>query len=113
MDWTGGLVCYYHWHLSKLNNDKHAVYMWTCLPAARVLQLQNMAFCMVSTAVCVDLAKCEPKRCAHEYNYVVWLPIQPVKEVYHIIIFMCTAFLVHILQAAVSKTTMLRREDLR
>ena len=26
------------------------------------------------------------------YNYVVRLPIQPVKEVYHIIIFMCTAF---------------------
>ena len=23
------------------------------------------------TAVCVDLAKCEPKSCAHEYNYVV------------------------------------------
>ena len=23
------------------------------------------------TAVCVDLAKCEPKSCVHEYNYVV------------------------------------------
>ena len=38
------------------------------------------------------------KGCAHEYNYVVRLPTQPVKEVYHIIIFMCTAFQFHILQ---------------
>ena len=30
------------------------------------------------TAVCVDLAKCDPKSCADEYNYVVRLPIQPV-----------------------------------
>ena len=35
---------------------------------------------IVHTAVCVDLAKCEPKSCAHEYNYVVRLPIQPVKK---------------------------------
>ena len=58
---------------------------------------------MWATAVCVDLAKlertkpkpqnqlllfakCEPKSCTLEYNYVVRLP---VKEVYHIIIFMC------------------------
>ena len=39
-------------------------------------------YCNPSTAVCVDLANCEPKSCAHEYNYVVRLPIQPV---YHII----------------------------
>ena len=64
---------------------------------------------MGATAVCINLAKlehakpkpqnqlllfakCEPKSCAHECNDVVGLPIQPVKEVYHIIIFMCTAF---------------------
>ena len=34
----------------------------------------------VYTAVCVDLANCEPKSCVHEYNYVVRLPIQPVKK---------------------------------
>ena len=28
------------------------------------------------TAVCIDLAKCEPKSCADEYNCVVRLPIQ-------------------------------------
>ena len=68
------------------------------------------------TAVCVDLAKlegrkpkpqnqlllfakCEPKSCAHECNYVVRLPIQPVKEVYHVIIIIHVhSFLVHILQ---------------
>ena len=71
------------------------------------MSLEFSASC--GTAVCVDLAKlehakpkpqnqlllfakCEPKSCAHECNYVLWLPIQPVKEVYHIIIFMCTAF---------------------
>ena len=69
---------------------------------------------MLYTAVCVDLAKleqakpkpqnqlllfakCEPKSCAHECNYVVRLPIQPVNEVYHIIINV-HSFLVHILQ---------------
>ena len=32
------------------------------------------------TAVCVDLANREPKSCAHEYNYVIRLPIQPEKK---------------------------------
>ena len=39
-----------------------------------------IAFAICCTAVCVGLAICEPKSCAHEYNYVIRLPIQPVKK---------------------------------
>ena len=48
------------------------------------------------TAVCVDLANCEPKRCAHEYNCMLRLPIQPVKKFTNNI--HVHSFLVHILQ---------------
>ena len=44
------------------------------------------------TAVCIDVAKCEPKSCAHEYNYVVNFFYRLNRKQNHIIIFMCTAF---------------------
>ena len=57
----------------------------------------TLSYSVISVILCHTLSYsclhcCEPKSCAHEYNYVVLLPIQPVKKVYHIIIFMCTAF---------------------
>ena len=91
--------------------------VWGLLRLAPMSQRQLPAqLRKLPTAVCVDLAKlegrkpkpqnqlllfakCEPKSCAHECNYVVRLPIQPVKEVYHVIIIIHVhSFLVHILQ---------------
>ena len=44
----------------------------------------------VFTAVCVDLAKYKPKSC--DMNIIMWLFSHlACKEVYHIIIFICTA----------------------
>ena len=46
----------------------------------------------VFTAVCVDLAKYKPKSC--DMNIIMWLFSHlACKEVYHIIIFVCTACL--------------------
>ena len=50
------------------------------------------------TAVCIDLANCEPKSCAHKYNYVVLLPIQPVKKSLPHNYIHVHSFLVHVLQ---------------
>ena len=81
---------YFIWHVSK--QTAHDVHWWVFI------------LCSVHYSGCVDLAKLElaspnhkiqlllfanyePKSCAHECNYVVRLPIRPVKEAYHIIIF--------------------------
>ena len=42
----------------------------------------QVPFATLSAAVYVNLANCEPKSCALEFNYVVRLPIQPVKKLY-------------------------------
>ena len=48
--------------------------------------------CKQGTAVCIDLAKCEPKSYAHEYNYVVNFFYRLNRKPNHIITLMCTAF---------------------
>ena len=46
----------------------------------------------VFTAVCIDLAKYKPK--SHDMNIIMWLFSHLAwKDVYHIIIFICTACL--------------------
>ena len=55
---------------------------WPCKIGTREAQPQNQLLLF---------AKCEPNSCTDECNYVVRLPIRPVKEVYHVIIFMCIA----------------------
>ena len=57
----------------------------------------------VFTAVCVDLAKYKPKPNSCDMNIIMWL-FSPLacKEVYHVIIFICTAY---ILQGQANSST--------
>ena len=60
-----------------------------CLESSE--KVRRMSACL--TAVCVDLAKYKPKMLWYEYR-IMWLFSHlACKEVYHIIIFICTACL--------------------
>ena len=67
---------------------------WQCSRPCRVLKADRLSLCQIYmyTAVCVDLARCEPKSCAHEYNYVVKFFYRLNRKPNHIITFTCTAF---------------------
>ena len=81
---------YFIWHVSKQTAHDctlMSVYIvfsalqrlrWPCKIGTREPKPQNQLLLF---------ANYEPKSCAHEFNYVVRLPIRPVKEAYHIIIF--------------------------